>query len=298
MADCLSIRPTSLAGRALAPVEPLRSPTVTGRLVLAALAMAAMAVVAPGLNGRVVNGTLASSAGPISYDVYLPPGYDASTGRYPVVYYLHGLPANAGSFHGVGYVAAALERGARPAIVVAPQGATAADSDPEYLDLGPGRQWDTAIAVELPRAVDAAYRTIPDRSGRAIVGVSAGGYGAMMLGLHHLALFSAIESWSGYFHPTDPDGVHSISDRPWWSAHTFVSSLRRAFLVHPTFLGFYVGAADTLFRGENVQFARELSRAHVPFTFRIYPGGHAQSLWSAQAPSWLSQALAWLRAAG
>jgi S-formylglutathione hydrolase FrmB len=141
--------------------------------------------------------------------------------------------------------------------------------------------------VQLPELIDSDYRTIATRAGRAIVGVSAGGYGAMLLGLHHLARFSAIESWSGYFHPTDPLGVTSISSRPWLSAHSFVGSLRRAFVVNPTYLGFYVGASDTRFRAENVEFARELSRARVPFTFRMYPGGHSQELWTAEAPTWL-----------
>jgi enterochelin esterase-like enzyme len=110
----------------------------------------------------------------------------------------------------------------------------------------------------------------------------------MLLGLHHLARFAAIESWSGYFHPTDPTGTRSIDDRGWLSAHTFVPSLRRAFAVNPTFLGFYVGFGDGLFRPENVEFARELSRAGVPFTFRMYPGGHGQTLWTTQAPAWLA----------
>ena len=228
-----------------------------------------------------------SAAGRLHYDVYLPSGYDSSGQRYPVVYYLHGLPAGSLAFHGAGYVARAAAQAGLQAIVVAPQGATDADTDPEYLDGGPGDDWETAIAVQLPHVVDSLYRTIPDRTGRAIVGVSAGGYGAMLLGLHHLDTFSAIESWSGYFHPTDPLGTTSISNLPWLSAHTFVASLRSDFALRPTFLGFYVGNADGIFRAENVQFARELSRAGVPFRFRMYPAGHDQRLWSSQAVPWL-----------
>lgn len=240
------------------------------------------------LQGRLVSGSFASSAGTLAYEVYLPPGYDSSTLRYPVIYYLHGLPAGPAAFTTFTYVPAALEAARLPAIIVAPEGASVSDRDPEYLDKGPGEEWDTAISVQLPQVIDSEYRTIPTRAGRAIIGVSAGGYGAMLLGLHHLARFSAIESWSGYFHPTDPTGLTSISSRPWLSAASFVGSLRRAFLVNPTFLGFYVGAADTRFRAENVQFARDLSRALVPFLFRIYPGAHSQQLWSAEAPSWLT----------
>ena len=252
------------------------------------LALAASAGARPLLTGTITSGSFASAAGMLEYDIYLPPGYDSSGRRYPVIYYLHGLPAAGAAFHTFVYVAQALETAQLGAIVVAPQASTDEDRDPEYLDAGPGSEWDTAIAVQLPQVIDRTFRTIADRSGRAIVGVSAGGYGAMLLGLHHLRLYSAIESWSGYFHPTDPRGTRSIDSRPWLSAHSFVASLPRAFAVHPTFLGFYVGADDRLFRTENVEFARELSRARADFLFRIYPGGHSQRLWTAQAPYWLA----------
>lgn len=264
------------------------------RAIAVAATVACLAVPAAATAGRSATGLTAqtlsfdSAAGPLQYDVYLPAGYDTSTLHYPVLYYLHGLPAGPLAFHTAGYVAQAVAQAGIQAIVVAPQGSTAADRDPEYLDSGPGDDWETAIAVQLPKLVDSEYRTIAGRTGRAIVGVSAGGYGAMLLGLHHLGLFSAIESWSGYFHPTDPSGRDSISDRPWLSAHSFVGSLRRAFAFHPTFLGFYVGASDPIFRPENVEFARELSQARVPFVFRMYPGGHQQSLWTVQAPAWLA----------
>ncbi len=261
--------------------------------LLGALAFCVQAAAHPAapLKGTVVSASFMSAAGTLAYDVYLPPGYATSGLRYPVVYYLHGLPASPVAYKTFGYVPLALEQAGLEAIVVAPQGATADQPDPEYLDNGEGQEWETALGVQLPQLIDSQYRTIANRLGRAIVGVSAGGYGAMLIGLHHLGLFSAIESWSGYFHPTDPTGTQSISSRPWLSAHAFVASLRRAFVVHPTFLGFYVGSEDGVFRPENIEFARQLSQAKVPFLFRMYPAGHTQKLWTAQAPWWLGQAL-------
>ena len=58
--------------------------------------------------------------------------------------------------------------------------------------------------------MDTHYRTIASRRARALVGVSAGGYGAVLLALHHLETYSVVESWSGYFHPTDPDGTSPL----------------------------------------------------------------------------------------
>jgi enterochelin esterase-like enzyme len=144
--------------------------------------------------------------------------------------------------------------------------------------------------------VDAHFRTIRGRRGRALVGLSAGGYGAVLLALHRLDAFSVIESWSGYFHPTDPSGLHALdlgshAANRRASAHSFVRSLRRAFSRRPTFFGFYVGQQDDRFRDENIQLHRELAAARVPHVFEVYRGGHDQALWNRHAPAWLRLAL-------
>src|SRR5437879_9544974 len=123
----------------------------------------------------------AALGGVLRFAVYLPPGYDTSTTRYPVVYFLHGLPASPYAYRGIGFVVTALEQEGLRALVVAPQGARDGDSDPEYLDWGSGRNWETALSTELPRYVDTHYRTIASRRARALVGLSAGGYGAVLL---------------------------------------------------------------------------------------------------------------------
>jgi enterochelin esterase-like enzyme len=274
-------------------------------LVLAAAATGtALAVQSgPGLEGTVREDSFNSKAlhGRLRFAVYLPPGYGDGA-RYPVVYYLHGLPATASAYLTFGFVPATLEARRLRAIVVAPQGARDGDSDPEYLDWGPGRNWETAISKELPAYVDTHYRTIRGRTGRALIGVSAGGYGAFLLTLHHLSSFAVVESWSGYFHPTNPAGTKPLelgsarADAE-ASAHSLVSSLRQAVRRYPTLLAFYVGTNDTRFRAENVRLAHELTSANVPHVFRLYPGGHSQALWQREATPWLTLALTHLRPA-
>lgn len=234
--------------------------------------------------------------GQLRLGIYLPTDYDSSGRRYPVVYFLHGLPASATSFRGADFLAQALHESGREAIIVAPQGARDNDSDPEYLDWGTGRNWETAITRDIVGYVDSHFRTIPQRSGRALVGLSAGGYGAVILALHHLGAFSVVESWSGYFHPTDPQGLHALdlgsrSANAKASAHAFVKGLRSAFARRPTYFAFYVGRGDDRFRDENERFNRELISARVPHVFRVYAGGHAQSVWSAHAKAWLAMAV-------
>jgi S-formylglutathione hydrolase FrmB len=238
----------------------------------------------------------AALGGELHFEAYLPADYDTSGLRYPVVYFLHGLPAGAADYRGLGFVQKALDRLAARAILVVPQGARDGDSDPEYLDSGPGRRWATAIASELPHVIDARFRTIASRTGRALVGLSAGGYGAMHLAFQHPTDFSVVESWSGYFHPTDPTGLVSLdlgSQRRNDDAnvHTQARRIRSRLPALPMLIAFYVGEGDTRFAAENEELNQELSRAGTAHIFRLYPGGHDERLWSRYAAAWLSLAL-------
>jgi enterochelin esterase-like enzyme len=233
--------------------------------------------------------------------VVVPAGYAHGKRHYPVVYFLHGLPATAISYSQLRWVADALADTGRPAILVAPQGARDGDTDPEYLDWGAGRNWETYVSSELVNQVDARYRTIATRRGRAIVGLSAGGYGAAAIGLHHLDRFAAIESWSGYFEPTDPTGRIKL-DRGSKAAngraslHVLVGSDAAAIRASHPFFAFYVGNGDTRFRSENVQLDRELRSARIAHVFDVYPGGHTTALWKRHAVAWLRLALRHLSA--
>jgi S-formylglutathione hydrolase FrmB len=261
-------------------------------LVLAAVAGASVAVLK---QNRDLDEGITSVAlkGRVHARVVLPAGYADGNRRYPVIYFLHGLPATAKAYRGNSWVITALAK-AGPAILVIPQGARDSDTDPEYLNWGSGRDWETYVSEEVPRYIDAHFRTIRSRSGRALVGVSAGGYGATILGLHHLRSFSVIESWSGYFHPTDPTGTAPLARGPAADAHTLIGALRSSQAARPTYLAFYIGRGDTRFLPENRQFDRELTSAHVRHVFEVYRGAHETSLWASHARTWLALALAQL----
>jgi enterochelin esterase-like enzyme len=252
---------------------------------------------ATALRGSVSYASFRSTAlgGTVHYAVYLPPDYVLTPERYPVVYFLHGLPAGSDAYKAIGSVAQALEQDGDRAIVIGVQGARDGDTDPEYLDHGPGRNWETAVTKELVSVVDARYRTIASRAGRAIVGISAGGYGAMLIALHHPGLYSAVESWSGYFHATTPDGTASLelgsaAADARADAREQLAAMRALVRAH-TYVAFYVGTQDTLFRAENVQFHATLQKAGIKHVFALYSGGHNWTLWNAHAAAWLHAAL-------
>jgi enterochelin esterase-like enzyme len=247
----------------------------------------------------VLDGSYSSKAlrGTIHYAVYLPAGYAESGERYPVVYLLHGLPGKPDSYKSIGFITRPVEASGMPAIVVGVQGARKGDTDPEWHDWGPGRDWETATSKELVSVIDSRYRTIPSRSARALIGISAGGYGATLIGIHHASVYSVIESWSGYFHATDPTGtapmdMGSRAANDAANAHTLVPQMKAAFTRYaPTLFGFYVGTNDKLFLAENRTFDRELTAAQVAHAYAEYSGGHNATFWREHEEKWVTDAL-------
>ena len=128
----------------------------------------------------------------VSYLLYLPPGYDESAStRYPVTYWLHGI---GGSQQGAPAFCDRLTQAIKagktpPMIVVFVNGMI----DSFYCDSATQRRpVETVIIQELIPHIDATYRTIASRQGRAIEGFSMGGFGAAHLGFKYPELFGAI----------------------------------------------------------------------------------------------------------
>ncbi|HLY36157.1 MAG TPA: alpha/beta hydrolase-fold protein [Candidatus Limnocylindria bacterium] len=276
-------------------------------LLAAPLALPSAATVGSSAEGppsppRAVNVMCPSPAlgGTLPAVVYLPAGYAQGSTRYPVVYFLHGLPAGPTTYTANSFVAAAAAASGHSAIVAVPQGAREQNSDREYLDWAPDEDWPAAINRDLVRCVDHRFRTVARRSGRALVGLSAGGFGAFNIGLRSLRTFAAVEAWSGYFAATDPSGL-TVLDLGSAQANRRAripqdEVLRRGLRAHPTFIGFYVGGQDTRFLQDNIDLDRAFTADGIPHRFTIYPGGHSTSLWAQSGPMWLGLALARLDA--
>jgi putative tributyrin esterase len=239
-----------------------------------------------------------SLGGALRAQVYLPPGYGSAGRRYPVIYFLHGLPAGPASSKSNAFVASALIPTHERAIVVAPEGARSVNSDREYLDWSPTENWPRAITHDLTSCIDRRYHTIAQRSGRTLIGLSAGGYGALNIGLRNLQTFGAVESWSGYVAATDPSGYHVLKfatpSSPRQAAVPEDAELRVDLARYPSLLAFYCGRADDRFADTNERFDATLTRGAVKHVYRTYPGGHSNTLWSAEASAWLKMALNYL----
>ena len=223
--------------------------------------------------------------------VYLPPGYAGSpTRRYPVMYLLHGFPGRPLAFlltvrMGVVEDELVARNLAQPVILVMPFGSTGTFTDKEWANgVGPGEGWETFVARDLVRAIDARYRTIADASGRAIGGLSEGGYGSLNIALHHPREFGVVESWSGYEQASNIPSIFGQDVRKLAanSPLELLPKVARALRLTHTFFWIYEGADD---RGkpQNRLFAADLRRLHIAHVYLEPAGGHTWALWRGEA---------------
>ena len=174
---------------------------------------------------RQPDGTLAFISG---ICVYLPPGYDSGDLRYPVIYLLHG---------GFGYQHDWVAQGGvqeimdahyaddprNAAIVVMPDGTY----DASWWDVPGGYpRNETYVIDHVIPYVDSRLRTISDRAGRALVGLSQGGAGTARLASLHPDLFVAAAPMSAAFTVNhfgaspvggggpSPTNVHAVANDP------------------------------------------------------------------------------------
>ena len=131
----------------------------------------------------------------LPYNVILPADYRTSrTTRYPVLYLLHGLGGHYSDWLTRTNVADYATQ--YRIIVVMPEG-----NDSWYVDgaAGSNDKYESYILKELMPDVDRRYRTLQSRYGRAIAGLSMGGYGAIKYGLKYPSTFAFAGSVSGAF---------------------------------------------------------------------------------------------------
>ena len=134
---------------------------------------------------------------PVSYAVYLPPGYREGTQRYPVVYLLHGYSDDETAWIQFGEIQRTTDRAiARreipPMIIVMPDaGVTWYIND--YRGETP---YEDMIFREFIPTIDNQYRTRPEKEFRGVAGLSMGGYGSLIWSLHHPDMFSSCAAYS------------------------------------------------------------------------------------------------------
>jgi enterochelin esterase-like enzyme len=206
-----------------------------------------------------------------SFHVYLPPGFGASTRRYPVLYLLHGNEQPATAFLQMGLQGELDTLIARheipPLIAVMIQGGP---GDNNWRDRG-SHHYESYV-VEVQELIDRMLPTVAERGARAIAGDSMGGFGAMNVALGHPQRFAVAESWLGFFDGLSPQ---LQAARP---------VIRRDGLK-----AFVYGAvSDSIANpGENAPFAAQLRAAGASARGAVYAGEHDMRTLHAHLPHML-----------
>jgi len=244
--------------------------------------------------GRIPNHAVAWDHRPSA--VYLPPGFTTAR-RYPVVYLLHGMrgaPSEYWDALDIADVADGLisPGEVRPFIAVMPvAGPIAHPNRGEWAGV-----WEDYVVKDVVPWVDANLPTIPLARDRALEGLSAGGYGAIDIGLRHPGLFGTLGSWAGYFAPVFHDGPFAHAGKADLDAHTPTLLARRdAAELRRDGTRFYVSAGGNhgaVLTSWSVEFAQELRELRLPVELWRLPPADRGHFWSATFPSALAYAAA------
>jgi S-formylglutathione hydrolase FrmB len=153
--------------------------------------------------------------------VYAPPGYDTQgSRRYPALYVLHGYTGDVAALVSTRkWETNVLQWGDRlirerrmpPVFLVLVDGFTRLGGS-QYVDSVHNGRYATYTVRDVVGHVDRAYRTIAAEGGRAVLGKSSGGFGAMHLILEHPGTFAAFASHSGdsYFRYAHPPAFATV----------------------------------------------------------------------------------------
>ena len=164
--------------------------------LLVAIVLTAVPVSAQPLGLRTVEFFSPAVDRTMKYNILLPREYDSSTNRYPVLYLLHGLTQNYtvwGMANGAPFYAGLYD----DLIVVMPDAGNSWYVNWNESEGGQTNNWESHIVEDVVNHVDWNFRTIARCEGRALTGLSMGGYGAITMGLRNPDRFISIGSTSG-----------------------------------------------------------------------------------------------------
>src|ERR1700687_5308267 len=236
----------------------------------------------------------------VHYCVYLPAGYDAGATqnppkRYPVLYFLHGLGDNEQTlFNSGGWTLLDDLRNQHKMgdfLIVAPEGRRSF-----YINSADGsvRYNDFFLQEFLPH-VESKYQIRPGRAGRAISGISMGGYGALRFAFAHPELFSAVSAQSAALIMESPQTLDSVSrtgaplagvlaavfgkpiNVPHWNENSpFVLAKKNVSALRKQAIYFNCGQEDNYgFERGAAALHDELQKEGVKHEYHAYPGDHS-----------------------
>lgn len=232
-------------------------------------------------------------------DIYLPPGYDGGTRRYPVIYEPHQpLWAWERGMQFTSILDSLIRAGTIPpeiVVFVDQYGGPYADS--ECANSWDGTEWfDTYLGQTVPAWADANLRTIPTAAARSLLGFSSGGYCAAAALTHHPDVFGSALIFSSYFVAGIRTTTTPIAYRP-FNGDPVIEQQQSPINIVPKiaaatratmFVTLSADPANRFYGSQATDFAAVLDANRVPLAILPTPLGHSWAAVREQIPAVLS----------
>ncbi|WP_460911616.1 alpha/beta hydrolase [Spirosoma areae] len=241
----------------------------------------------------------------IKFSIYLPPDYYISNRRYPVVYLLHGYGDDETSWVQFGEADRLADTGIKsgelpPMIIVMPDGGRSFYVN----DYQRKVRYEDMFVQEFIPYIDSTFRTRPQREFRAVSGLSMGGFGSLVLAMHHPDLFGACAALSAAVRTDEtfmnmPDERYNTAYAPvfsgpakgeerltiTWKRNSPIILARSAPESDLTKVRWYLdcGDDDALTVGNSMLHLTLLDRK-IPHEYRVRDGAHTWAYWRASLP--------------
>ena len=217
--------------------------------------------------------------------VYTPAGYETSGKRYPVLYLLHGMGGDEEAWISLGRTAQILDNliaqgKAKPMIVVMPNGNASQEAAPGESSRGmvpPTMQLPKTMEgsyeqafPEIVKFIDKNYRTIKSKSGRAIAGLSMGGFHSLHISKQYPDMFNYIGLFSAAIMPNKEvsSPIYENMER----------KLKVQFDKNPALYWIAIGKTDFLYKA-NEEYRKLLDEKGYKYTYYESDEGHIWKNW-------------------
>ena len=217
--------------------------------------------------------------------VYPPAGYETSGKRYPVLYLLHGMGGDEEAWISLGRTAQILDNliaqgKAKPMIVVMPNGNASQEAAPGESSRGmvpPTMQLPKTMEgsyeqafPEIVKFIDKNYRTIKSKSGRAIAGLSMGGFHSLHISKQYPDMFNYIGLFSAAIMPNK-----EVSSPIY---ENMGGKLKVQFDKNPALYWIAIGKTDFLYKA-NEEYRKLLDEKGYKYTYYESDEGHIWKNW-------------------
>ncbi len=169
-----------------------------------------------------------------------------------------------------------------PLVVVMPDGGRG-----WYTNAKEGYAYEDDLLNDVRGLVERTFPVRPEREGRAIGGLSMGGYGAVKIGLKHHEEFASVNSHSGavgFLHDPQrgrelsPEFTRIFGDDPKGSDEDPFALVDQIDHGRLPALRLDCGTDDFLL-DQNRAFHKHLEERQIPHEYEEFPGGHSWDYW-------------------